>query len=515
MNTRENNTSSGRVRLSSVMGKYSTRESVVRLGIDILEQIIELRSSGVSYVYITPADISVMPSGGFRITSAPEKVHERPGSFSHLYQLYTAPEAYETYGGEETAIYSLGTIMYKLLNGGLEPFRNTLDFDSAASSYQLRMSGIRPSAPKNADALLSAIILKACEFSPSRRYVDAEDMLEELRLLSDGNYQRTPQTPPPKAEVRKKVKKSPYILSGIGLGILVFVSVIFFANLKFNSSYVKAERYLRDGKIENAREIFEDIIWYKDSDEMLYKCDFAEAELLLKEGKTDEALKLFEYLADKGIAGAKDSYNDAILAKAAELTAMGKSEEALELISSIESDDTKGTNDQKEETAMKLYEDGKYLEAKNVFLSINNKNMANECDYHIALGYMDSGDYTKAMALFNTLGTFDDSQEQFSSCEEKLTEENEENFPDMKSITGKYENDDDYYLHFEEDDGKTVCKYNLPFEEGEFFKVENGIHYHSDDREDWEKQWIYEKKSGDEICIYNYIDGNVYILEKQ
>ncbi len=515
MNTRENNTSSGRVRLSSVMGKYSTRESVVRLGIDILEQLIELRNTGISYVYITPADISVMPSGEFRITSSPEKVHERPGTFSHLYQLYTAPEAYETYGGEETAIYSLGTIMYKLLNGGLEPFRNTLDFDSAASSYKLRMSGIRPSAPKNADALLSAIILKACEFSPSQRYVDAEDMLEELRLLSDGNYQRTPQAPPPKTEVRKKVKKSSFILSGIGLGILVAGIAIFLINLKFNSSYVKAERYLRDGKTENAREIFEDMLWYKDSDEMLYKCDFAEAELLLKDGKIDEALKIFEYLKDKGFDGAKDGYNDAILAKAAELTAMGKTDEALELISTIEDDEIKGTNDQKEETAMKLYEEGKYLEAKNVFLSINDKNMADECDYYIAMDYMDSGDYAKAMALFNALGAFDDSQQLFTSCEEKLAEENEENFPDMMSIGGKYENDDDYYIHFEEEDGKTLCKYNLPFEDGEFFKLENGIHYHSDDIEDWQKQWIYERKSDDEIYVYNYIDGNVYILEKR
>ncbi len=517
----EINSSSLGIRLSSVMETYSTRTSVVKLGIDVLEQLISLRDGGAKCAVLTPTDIYVTPNGDFRLGSLPQRPPEKSDRFSHLVQLYTAPEAYEKLDGDGPAIFALGTIMYKLLNGGLEPFRNALDFDSAASAYKLRISGIRLSAPVNADALLSAIILKACEYNPDRRYIYAEDMLEELMLLADGNYQRRPR--PVRAEPlpeNEEVRKLHFAGIGIGAGIVVLAILVFCLNLKFNDTYVRAERYMRDGKIEKAVEMFNDISWYKDSDKMLSKCDFLKAEGYLDDGKTDKAIKIFEELTAMDYEGAKDALNKALLVKVGELTKQGETEQAMKLLESIDGqndESDKLIKEQKHQTAMDLYIDGNYKEAKEIFLAIDQRDMAQECEYCIALDYKKDSQYTRAMASFNSLDGYNDSNEQFTECEEWLLNKNkeEDSFKSVKKMEGRFSDEDGYYVEYTIDGDELGSKYSLPFEEGEYFRLKDGIHYHSNDGKYWEKQWIYESASDGEILAYNYIDGKVYVLSKE
>lgn len=517
----DNNSSLG-IRLSSVMDTYSTRASVVKLGIDVLEQLITLRDNGAKCAVLTPTDIYVTSNGEFKLGTLPQRPPEKSDRFSHLVQLYTAPEAYDRIDGDGPAIFSLGTIMYKLLNGGLEPFRNGLDFDSASSAYRLRISGLRLSAPSNADALLSAIILKACEYNRDRRYIYAEDMLEELMLLADGNYQRKPRKIPEPVLVEEEVKENKFrfIALGVGIALVVLLITIVAGYLKYNDIYVRAERNLRDGKIEKAQEMFTGISWFKDSKTMILKCDFKTAEKLLVEGKTEEAVEIFKTLIDEGYTEANDALVDTLFDVVESLNDEGKTEEAMELISTIESlgGEVSGyLAEQRQDAAMELYIEGKYKEAREMFNSLGQDDMVFECDYYIALEYKKNYDYAEAMAAFNALDDYNDSKEQFDSCEEALIDENqgESVFAKFKNIEGRFSNEDGYYVEYISDDDKIVANYSLPFEDGERFRVEDGVHYHSTDGTKWKKQWIYEKISDSKLRAYNYIDGKIYELTRE
>lgn len=512
----ENNAINTVVRLSDAIDNYATRESAVRLGIDILEQLLELRETEITYKVLTPDDIYVLPTGHFTIANEPENIFEKPHEFVHKSQLYTAPEVYDTESGEAGVIYSVGTIMYMLLNSGLEPFRSAPDFESAVTAYKLRTSGIRLSAPQNADALLSAIIIKACEYSVSRRYNDAEDMLEALKLLCEGTYQRRfKPNVQEEFEETVAVNKIPFVFIGVAAGILILAIIVFVSNLVLNDSYVKADRYLRDGKYDKAHSIYEDMVWYKDSRQMMYKCDCKKSEVLLEEGKTDKAVKVLKELSKKGYEPAYELYNKAILIKAEELTREGKTEEALSLISSVDADDSSETRQHKHSAAMELYETGNYIEAMEVFQSIGDDNMVNECNYCLATDFMIEEDYTEAMIIFAALGDYDDSADRFAECEEALLEKNKEVFASQKDMVGSFEDEEGYFVNYTDEEGKIKSTYNLPFEKADYFRVKDGIHYHSTDEKNWKKQWIYEQKSEEIISVYNYIDGNLYILKRK
>lgn len=510
------------VRLSSVMDTYSTRKSVVKLGIDILEQLIALKDKGTKCAVLTPADINVSPLGDFSLNSVPQRPPEKSDRFSHLIQLYAAPEVYDGVEGDGPALYSLGTIMYKLLNGGLEPFRSGMDFDSAATAYKLRMSGLRLSAPVNADALLSAIIIKACEYSTGQRYVYAEDMLEELMLLTDGTYKRKPRVVPEEQEPRKEeFKKLPYVAMGVGGALVALAIILFSVNFRCNDIYIRAERYMRDGKYNRAEEMFGKIEWYKDSRQMLLKCDFQRADALMEQGSTDKAIQMYEELVSKGYADARQALNSALLAKAEELRAEGKNEEALELMERVASEDSteaeKLIADHKYQEAEALYKEGKYEEAGEIFASLGHEDMTDECDYCIASEHQKEGNFTEALTGFNFLDGYNDSNGRFADCENQLLAENRDKdiFGSIKSLGGRYSDDAGHYVEYGTDGEKTTAVYSLPHEEGKYFRVKDGIHYHSADGNNWEKQWIYQNTASGELSVYNYIDGKTYVLTKE
>jgi len=512
------------VRLSGVIESYSTRTSVVKLGIKILEEVIDQKNRGIYHSVLTPADVFVYPSGNVRISATPQRVPEKSDEFTHLVQLYTAPEAYDGAIAEVAVIYSVGTIMYKLLNGGLEPFRHSMDSDSAANAYKLRTSGTRLAAPANADALLSAIILKACEYSVSRRYLYPEDMLEELRLLADGNYQRKPPRQEVVSEPEEHTKKPlPWkiIISAVLCGVMCVGVASFVTNYAVRGIYVKAERYMRDGKFDKAREMFSEIDWYKDTKEMLLECDFRQAEHLAENGEVDSAIEIFENLYAVGYEKVKKELDEALLQKAKNLSDGGNKEDAMKIILSLASGSNTDAqdiiNDNKSDEATKLYKEGKFDKAREIFASLGDEDMVDECDYRLALGSMENGNYTDAMAIFISLDGYGESDKNYALCEEWLISENQKNnvFSSATGNLGRYSNSDGFYVEYSMEEEKLKCRYTLPYERGKYFKVEDGIHYHSKSGSSWEKQWIYEYVSSSMVNVYNYIDNKVYTLEME
>jgi len=122
------------------------------------------------------------------------------------------------------------------------------------------------------------------------------------------------------------------------------------------------------------------------------------------------------------------------------------------------------------------------------------------------------------LSAFYSIEDYNDSADQKKSCEELLIEKNTEYdmLSSAKLMEGRFENDDGYYVEYSVDKNGTVrAKYNLPFDGGRYFRLEDGVHYHSRDGEKWIKQWIYEAASPTEMTVYNYKNGRVYMLTKK
>lgn len=105
--------------------------------------------------------------------------------------MYMAPEVFRAEKYDHTVdIYSLGIMLYRLLNRGRFPFQPPADKQMFANDSQKAMAqrlGNAPMpAPAMADEQLSAIILKACAYQAKDRYQSARDMLAALK-----EYQQT------------------------------------------------------------------------------------------------------------------------------------------------------------------------------------------------------------------------------------------------------------------------------------------------------------------------------------
>ncbi len=582
--------------ISEYFQNHYTQEHVIKLGIDICRALEVCQKYNIIHRDIKPTNIFVSETGDFKLGDfGVARILEKTSSHLSTKGTYTymAPEVCR--GDKYTAvadIYSLGIVMYKLLNDNLEPFRLTNDYGSAQKALELRLQGNKISAPKNADARVSEVILKACEFDPENRYQTPMQMRKKLESLLDGTYvtesykksfqpesstssqyirttgefQAPPQVPmqpreqfshqntsadfinrtpvnnsasysspgrvpvapvipktPPVyyAEPKPKTKsKKPLIALIIVLSVvLCFIGGIGGTFYYFDSSYSDAQKKLRNDDFDGARAIFNEIKWYKDSKDMILKCDYNEAEYLLEEDEYDKALAIFEELKNLGYMDSEERYNQCLLDKAEYLLTKDDPDGALDILSKLsenaDADLKKRINECKNDVALSLYNDKNFEDAKLLYTELDDDNMVMECDYNIALSYKQSGDYVKAMVIFNSLvnDDFDDSQYQFERCVELLENENSSNhfFESYMNMVGKFSNGDGFYVEYiKKDDTNYQASYNLPHTKGTYFNVVNGVHYNGSDGAGWEKQWVFEKVSGNNYIIYDFVDGKTY-----
>jgi len=124
--------------------------------------------------------------GDFGISRPLEKTTSglsKKGTYS-----YMAPEVYkgDEYGAS-VDIYSLGLVMYRLLNGNRLPFLplapTPVRYDDNDKALARRMKGEDISAPAFADEALSAVILKMIAFDRSKRYKTALEAKAALLVL--------------------------------------------------------------------------------------------------------------------------------------------------------------------------------------------------------------------------------------------------------------------------------------------------------------------------------------------
>ena len=172
--------------------KIFTRAEVLRLGIDLCSALEVCQKNNIIHRDIKPGNIFLSQEGSFklgdfgvaRIASASMAASTRAGTVN-----YMAPEVFQ--GRRYTSsvdIYSLGLVLYQLLNMNRMPFYppppQNITPDQQEHARARRFSGEPLPPPAQADPALAAVVLKACAWDPAARYASPAQMRQALEALT-------------------------------------------------------------------------------------------------------------------------------------------------------------------------------------------------------------------------------------------------------------------------------------------------------------------------------------------
>jgi|GEM_PF-5116098 len=224
---------------------YFGEAEVIQLGIDICEALEVLDKHNMIHRDIKPANIFVNSVGVYKLGDFGEsKILSNTNVGMTVRGTYTfmSPEISRGSAADIRAdIYSLGIVMYRLLNGNKPPFvppdsGNTVRPEVVEAANIKRFRGEKLPAPMYGNnRALNDVILKACEFAPENRWQKPKEMRRALEALQDNPKQ---QPAPPSVPVQKTAGKNrlPLILSIAGAAALIVVIVLLLVLLPKNST---------------------------------------------------------------------------------------------------------------------------------------------------------------------------------------------------------------------------------------------------------------------------------------
>ena len=172
-------------------GKELTEKEVIKLGCDLAMALIYCRKLNIIHRDVKPENIFVSRFGDFKLGDfgiAREQAHTMSNMSKKGTYSYMAPEIYKGEKYDSSIdIYSLGIVLYKLMNQNRLPFlsldKQLITYRDKETALARRMAGEKMPVPVNASAAFSYIILKACAYEPGKRYRKPEDMLRDLEKL--------------------------------------------------------------------------------------------------------------------------------------------------------------------------------------------------------------------------------------------------------------------------------------------------------------------------------------------
>ena len=163
--------------------------SVMRMGIDLCKALELCEKHGIVHRDIKPENIFVSENGDFKLGDfGIARVAEKSTGASTRVgtNAYMAPEIYrgEKYN-RSVDLYSLGLVMYRLLNKNRLPFYppypEIITYDSREKAISQRVSGAELPPPAEAGEQITAVIRKAC--AANQRYGSPTEMRIQLQRL--------------------------------------------------------------------------------------------------------------------------------------------------------------------------------------------------------------------------------------------------------------------------------------------------------------------------------------------
>ena len=194
--------------------KQLTENEVIQLGLDLSKALEYCRKLNIIHRDIKPENIFVSRFGDFKLGDfgiARELERTMSGFSKKGTYSYMAPEMYN---GEKydsgVDIYSLGIVLYKLMNHNRLPFMNLekqfITYRDKENALTRRMSGEQMEPPAEAGRLFAQIILKACAFDPAKRYQTPEEFYRDLDDLKHGRMTGRAQKT---SEIKQKDRPAP------------------------------------------------------------------------------------------------------------------------------------------------------------------------------------------------------------------------------------------------------------------------------------------------------------------
>lgn len=171
-----------------------TEKEVLKLGIDLSHALEYCEQLHIIHRDVKPENIFVSRFGDFKLGDfgIARELERSMGSMSKKGTYsYMAPEMYrgEKYDNR-VDIYSLGLVLYKLMNQNRLPFLNLekqlITYRDKENALARRMSGEKPAHPVNAGEAFGRMICKACAYKPEDRYQKPEDFRHDLENLYAG-----------------------------------------------------------------------------------------------------------------------------------------------------------------------------------------------------------------------------------------------------------------------------------------------------------------------------------------
>ena len=175
--------------LTSCFSDHSpTEEDVIRLGLDLCNALEICKEENIIHRDIKPQNILVNNRGDYKLGDfgVAKQLSNITGTLSAKGAYnYMAPEVVNGTGYDEKVdIYSLGLVLYRLMNRNtlpfLDPGKQMYSSSERVEALDKRLSGKKLPPPEDASPALADIILKACAHDPEERYKSASEMKEAL-----------------------------------------------------------------------------------------------------------------------------------------------------------------------------------------------------------------------------------------------------------------------------------------------------------------------------------------------
>jgi serine/threonine protein kinase len=198
--------------------KFTIRNTL-KLGVDLCSALDTTHSKNVIHGDIRESNIFVSKNNTFKLGNfnlqnnniIPDTIKKKVGTLN-----YTPPEVFtENKYFKNSDIYSLGIVIYKLLNNGKFPFSNNTT-NTEIFFENLLNTHFEP--PENSFGELSDIILKSCAINPNERYQTAEDFKNDLLKIIHPDreiHEFLSTTLEHKKNSKKQEKKKSYFWRGV------------------------------------------------------------------------------------------------------------------------------------------------------------------------------------------------------------------------------------------------------------------------------------------------------------
>lgn len=180
-----------------ICDKRLSEDDVIQLGCDICTALEICAKEKIVHRDIKPGNILVHKNtgcyklGDFGIA---RKLENMTGGLSQKGALnYMAPEVYNGSDYDSRVdIYSLGIVLYRLLNDNRMPFLDTekqlLNPNERRNAIERRIRGENLPPPCKASPEMINLILRACAYDPDMRFSSATEMKKALLSIRRGTY---------------------------------------------------------------------------------------------------------------------------------------------------------------------------------------------------------------------------------------------------------------------------------------------------------------------------------------